>query len=96
MKILYDITILGRSQNNERGKTGIFRVVENLAEELVLVQDCTTSFCQAEQGDAILNSLEYLKTKPKFNNILFSKVDNFDKFYKTFYYNKQSALKKIL
>jgi glycosyltransferase involved in cell wall biosynthesis len=43
--VLYDIAVLGLGHHQERARTGIFRVVENVAIELARHPDVALSFC---------------------------------------------------
>ena len=45
MKILYDIAVLGLGHHQEKSRTGVFRVVENVAQELVRDPQLTLDFC---------------------------------------------------
>lgn len=45
MKVLYDIAVLGLGHCQERSRTGIFRVVENVALQLAHRQDLSLGFC---------------------------------------------------
>ena len=45
MRVLYDIAVLGLGHHQERARTGVFRVVENVAIELARHPGVTLSFC---------------------------------------------------
>jgi glycosyltransferase involved in cell wall biosynthesis len=45
MKVLYDIAVLGLGHRQERARTGIFRVVENVALELARAEEVSLRFC---------------------------------------------------
>ena len=45
MKILYDIAVLGLGHHQERSRTGVFRVVETVAQELARNTQLTLGFC---------------------------------------------------
>lgn len=45
MKILYDVSVLGHGHSFSHSRTGIFRVVENLAVGLYTADNCQTTFC---------------------------------------------------
>ncbi|WP_162053123.1 glycosyltransferase family 4 protein [Pontibacter pamirensis] len=72
MKVLYDITVLGLGHIVPKARTGIFRVIENVAEQLVINQECEMLFCSGTDIDTINNSLKYLKDKKSFSHIPFS------------------------
>ena len=61
MKLLYDIAVLGLGHHEEKGRTGVFRVVENVALELAQgtaldLQFCASNYCTWAQ--------EYLRSQP--------------------------------
>jgi len=45
MKVLYDIAVLGLGHHQERSRTGVFRVVENVARELARDPQLNLEFC---------------------------------------------------
>jgi len=45
MKILYDVSMLGNGHSCSHSRSGIFRVVENLALGLYASENCQTTFC---------------------------------------------------
>jgi glycosyltransferase involved in cell wall biosynthesis len=45
MKVLYDVAVLGLGHHQERSRTGVFRVVENVALALAMDPSMTTAFC---------------------------------------------------
>src|SRR5664279_306201 len=61
MKVLYDIAVLGLGHRQERARTGIFRVVENVALELAKNPDLSLRFC-ATGVPAKCN--DYLQSQP--------------------------------
>ena len=64
MKVLYDISILGIAQSNARYKTGIFRVVENLANGLGKAQEVDLSLCSTISLEYANATVDYLNEHP--------------------------------
>ncbi|AFY95605.1 glycosyltransferase family 4 protein [Chamaesiphon minutus] len=64
MKILYDISVLGIGQSNARYKTGIFRVVENLANGLEKAQEVELSLCSTFSLEYANATVDYLNERP--------------------------------
>jgi glycosyltransferase involved in cell wall biosynthesis len=60
MKILYDISVLGIGQSNTRYKTGIFRVVESLANGLAQSQEVDLSLCSTISLEYANATVDYL------------------------------------
>lgn len=79
MKILYDISVLGLGNFSPRARTGVFRVIENVARELVSQPDCNLIFCASNDFNSIQSSLFYLNGNACFSAIPFSKPLNFDR-----------------
>lgn len=61
MKILYDVSVLGNGHSFSHSRTGVFRVVENLALGLYAAGDCQTTFCTSSSN--YRNCGDYLDTK---------------------------------
>lgn len=59
MKVLYDMSVVGFGQINSLAKTGIARVVENVARGLVKSKDCDLTFCNALTINTINAFLQY-------------------------------------
>ena len=70
MKVSYDITILGLGHASQIARTGVFRVVENVAEQLIL-KDLQLQFISDLEPLAIINAIEYLKCKNSFSSVDF-------------------------
>jgi len=68
MKVLYDISVLGGASKNNLNRTGIFRVVENLALGLVTDPEVETFFCAMKE---VLSSYQYLKAFSSFSQVPF-------------------------
>lgn len=45
MQVLFDMSVLGTGHHNRLAKTGVFRVVEQLADGLAASADCAVTFC---------------------------------------------------
>jgi glycosyltransferase involved in cell wall biosynthesis len=72
MKVLYDINVLGVGYYHPRARTGVFRVVENIAYGLKESQECDLSFCSNSNFEnAIHNSLDYLDDNPELTTVNF-------------------------
>lgn len=63
--ILYDISVLGLAQVDSRARTGVYRVVENIATELSQRRECRLRFCTAIDNEQ--DCLAYLKSQPRFD-----------------------------
>ncbi|MCP9493203.1 MAG: glycosyltransferase family 4 protein [Pyrinomonadaceae bacterium MAG19_C2-C3] len=59
IKVVYDISVLGIGHRHTRARTGIFRVVENLARGLAHSVECDLRFCAPHQ---LSYTHEYLET----------------------------------
>jgi glycosyltransferase involved in cell wall biosynthesis len=72
MKVLYDINVLGIGHYNPRARTGVFRVVENIAYGLKKSKACELSFCTSTQyAPNIQSSLDYLDANPELAEVPF-------------------------
>jgi glycosyltransferase involved in cell wall biosynthesis len=71
MKILYDISVLGMGHYHPRARTGIFRVVENLANGLVDSPEIDLNFCSSLSLKSVNESRDYLLANSKFSNMSF-------------------------
>lgn len=69
MKILYDISVLGMGHYQARAKTGIFRVVENIARGLADSEECDLSFCSSLSLDNLYQTMDYLEASPAFADV---------------------------
>ena len=65
MKIIYDISVLGLSFYHNRARTGVFRVVENLAYGLANSEVCKLKFCSGYLWKTLNQSVNYLQVNPK-------------------------------
>ncbi|WP_084201418.1 glycosyltransferase family 4 protein [Geobacter pickeringii] len=69
MKILYDISVLGKSLVDNRARTGVFRVVENVALGLTQSVDVQLLFSAME---TLTPSLDYVREHELFSGIPFA------------------------
>lgn len=60
--MLYDIAVLGRGHHEEKARTGVFRVVENLALKLAKDPRLTLSFCASDCSSRCQRYLESQET----------------------------------
>ncbi len=63
MRIIYDISVLGTGFYVPRARTGIFRVIENLAEELIKAE-AVTSFSATQSVGNYFECISYLQSNP--------------------------------
>lgn len=68
MQLIYDISVLGKGFYHPRARTGIFRVVESLAEELVKA-GYISSFSSTLNASSYFECIDYLKFNSTLNNI---------------------------
>lgn len=61
MRVIYDISVLGGGIYNPKNRTGVFRVIENLAQELVLAE-VVTSFSSTLSVISYFECTNYLKS----------------------------------
>lgn len=69
MKIAYDISVLGAAYYNSVSRTGVFRVVENIAYGLAASEECQVSFCSSLSLESLNQSLDYLNSNPRLKNV---------------------------
>jgi glycosyltransferase involved in cell wall biosynthesis len=72
MKILYDISVLGMGHYHSPARTGIFRVIENLANRLADSEDVDLNFCAALSLETVNQAIDYLHANPKLSDVSFS------------------------
>jgi hypothetical protein len=77
MNILYDISVLGIGHHTARARTGIFRVIENLAYELNKSEECKLNFCASGSAIRLLQVIDYLESNSQFSNVplIYREVD---------------------
>src|SRR5437660_7347253 len=71
MKIAYDISVLGMGHRYPRARTGIFRVVENVAYGLAGSKECELALCVARSYEALGYSLDYLSSNVRLGGTRF-------------------------
>lgn len=69
MKVLYDISVLGVGQYNPLAKTGVARVIENVAFGLAKSKDCDLVFCESLSVDILNACLSYRNSNQRFKTI---------------------------
>lgn len=74
MRVIYDISVLGSGFYVPRARTGIFRVIENLAQELVKAQ-AISSFSAGEKLCNFFQCLDYLQSNEKLQGVQLAKPD---------------------
>lgn len=71
IKVLYDISQLGEGYRQAYARTGLFRVVENVAVGLVNSPECEVSFCALASPQDLYGALDYLQHEAKLNGAHF-------------------------
>ena len=66
MRILYDVAVLGLGHCQERSRTGVFRVVENLALALAQDRSLDLGFCASNY---LSSSEQYLRSRERLSRI---------------------------
>lgn len=61
MRVIYDISVLGVGHYHQRARTGVFRVVEHVAQELIHSQDVELTFCASSSFHDLSAALDYLQ-----------------------------------
>jgi len=84
MKVLYDIALLGRGHYDFRSRTGIFRVVENIALGLAKSGDCDLSFCTSLSLENVHQEVDYLQVNKNLGHVPFISLGVEKDFYKKF------------
>ncbi len=74
MRVIYDISVLGMGTYRPRARTGIFRVVENLAQELINV-GVVTSFSATQNVGNYFECISYLQSNPAMVGVPLLKPD---------------------
>ena len=82
IKVIYDISVLGQGHLHKRARTGIFRVVESIAENLAISKECDLLFCVSQYLHLLDASLDYLETNPKLSGIPLVHSSSIGNFYK--------------
>lgn len=72
MKVLYDISILGLTYAKPNARTGVARVIENVAKHLIEKEDCHIRFCGGRNLYWVNDCIQYLKANSTFSEVPFS------------------------
>ena len=70
-KVLYDISVLGAGYTDPRARTGVFRVVENIANGLLLSEEVNLTFCATNSLKMASQARNYLAASDRFSEIAF-------------------------
>jgi glycosyltransferase involved in cell wall biosynthesis len=92
MKVLYDIAVLGRGHFDLHFRTGIHRVVENIALGLAESGDCGLHFCASLSLDNMNQAIDYLHKNKKLGHIPFISLG----IEKDFYHKLRDKINQIL
>lgn len=76
MNVMYDISTLGTAHYNNRGRTGIARVIEDLLEGLLRTEKCNVCFSAFNSLDQLIQTAQYLDTHPHLKNHFFCQPDS--------------------
>ena len=71
LKLIYDISVLGYGRHVSRSRTGVARVIENIALGLLPSTELELSFSATHSIYAVHNSLDYLESQPIFKDVPF-------------------------
>lgn len=71
LSIVYDISVLGTGYYYSRARTGIFRVVESIAQGLSSRSECNLSFCSTVGVGTASQCLDYLSSQPQLKHVPF-------------------------
>jgi len=69
INIFYDISVLGYGHYESRSRTGVARVIENIASGLIASKQFDLSFGATHSWYAVKTCLDYLQTQPTFRGI---------------------------
>lgn len=69
IKVLYDISVLGLGYYHPRARTGVFRVVENVAYGLLNSEECELTFCASHSFQNLNASLDYLQSNSQLRQV---------------------------
>ena len=85
MRVIYDISVLGMGFYHPRARTGVFRVIENLAQELVKAQ-AISSFSSALSIGSYFECRDYLQTNSTLEHIPLAKPGTSEEVLKVYQY----------
>jgi glycosyltransferase involved in cell wall biosynthesis len=91
MKVLYDISVLGAGYYQSRARTGIFRVIENLAYGLKNSKECNLVFCTSGASPRLYDALDYLDSNSELGKVSLA-YKNKDLKFRRSIYNRQREL----
>jgi glycosyltransferase involved in cell wall biosynthesis len=74
MRLIYDISVLGQGCYLSSSRTGVFRAIENLAQELVKAK-AVSSFSSTLSVSSYFKSLDYLQSNSLLGSISLTKPD---------------------
>ncbi len=66
MEVIYDISVLAQAQRYPKARTGVFRVVDNVARGLAASGECRLRFCVAER---INEPVDFLARDPQLRTV---------------------------
>jgi glycosyltransferase involved in cell wall biosynthesis len=69
MNVLYDISVLGIGYHTIRARTGIFRVIENIAQQLSECNECDLNFCTTGHAFRLLQTMDYLESNSQLSKV---------------------------
>ncbi len=86
MRVLFDISVLGTGHHNRLAKTGVFRVVAQLATGLVASDDCQVTFCASRYNlsqcsgylSSVNNRTPLAKPFPPWLSGIYDRIDPVD------------------
>jgi len=76
MKVIYDISVLGMAYYQLRARTGIARVIENVAVGLKMSVDCDLSFCAYYLLQNLIQGKRYLQAMPELRDVPMISLSN--------------------
>jgi len=77
LKVAYDISVLGLGHFLSRARTGVFRVIENLALHLKDIQDLEMSFWSCRNKQQVIMAYQYLNETGFFKNIPYGESNGY-------------------
>jgi glycosyltransferase involved in cell wall biosynthesis len=69
MRIIYDISRLGDCFHEPFSRSGLSRVIENVAYGLITSRDCDVAFSALQSFETWSGTVDYLKTEPRFRDV---------------------------
>lgn len=79
MKVLFDISVLGIGHVDQKARTGVFRVIENLSQQLIAHPECKVTFCSNLDRTVLQYSIDYWNHIKAGKKISFSKPPFFER-----------------